>query len=61
MTYPQQCPCGSGEFPEAVHDARGIFVSYVCDRCRKEKLSGYKPEIFDNPSYYFGEPIEEDL
>ena len=46
-----QCPCGSGDMGEPVSDARGIFVAYVCDRCRAEKLRGYRPEIFTNPSY----------
>ncbi len=55
-----ECPCGSGEYPEAVSDARGIFVAYVCNQCRKEKLSGYRPEIFANPDYWHDEPIEED-
>lgn len=48
----RECPCGSGDWPEAVHDARGIFVSYVCDKCRRDKLKSYRPEIFTNPRYY---------
>ena len=28
------------------YDARGIFLCYVCDACRKAKLSRYRPEIF---------------
>lgn len=27
------------------HDGRGIPLCRVCDRCRKEKLSAYRPEI----------------
>jgi hypothetical protein len=34
----RECPCGSGEFPEAEYDAQGIFLCYVCDECREEKL-----------------------
>jgi len=52
-----ECPCGSKEYPESVSDARGIFVAYVCDGCRGEKLAGYRPEIFTT-SYEADEPIE---
>ncbi len=54
----EECPCGSGEWPNPVHDARGIFVSYVCHKCEKEKLSGYRPEIFTNPGYWTDETVE---
>ena len=27
------------------HDARGIPLCRVCDRCEREKLSVYRPEI----------------
>ena len=58
MSWTRPCACGSGELREEVTDARGIFVAYVCDSCRVEKLSGYRQEIFDNPSYEASEPIE---
>ena len=55
----RECPCGSGEWPEAVHDARGIFVAYVCnDACRKERLRGYREDIFTDSNYWHDEPIE---
>lgn len=54
------CNCGSGKFREEVVDARGIFVTFVCDDCRKEKLKGYRSDIFENPGYWADEPIEED-
>ena len=54
----QECPCGSGEWTEAVHDARGIFIAYVCSVCRVEKLRGYRPEIFTDHNYWHDEPIE---
>ena len=54
-----QCPCGSGEWPEAEYDAQGIFLCYTCDRCRKEKLSHYRPEILSGYSQAdVDEPIE---
>ena len=47
------------QFPEALYDARGIFVAYVCDQCRAEKLSHYRADIFTDPDYWTDEPIEE--
>ena len=61
MTLPiteRPCACGSGEFPVAVHDARGIFVTYACSGCRKDRLAGYRDDIFTDPNYECDEPIE---
>ena len=52
------CSCGSGEHQEAEYDARGIFLTYACDRCRKERLSQYRPEVLSDPNYQADEPIE---
>ncbi len=54
----RECPCGSGEYREEISDARGIFVTFCCDKCRKEKLAGYRPEIFSDPQYDHDEPID---
>ncbi len=56
----RECNCGSGLEREEVSDARGIFVAFVCDKCRKEKLSGYRPEIFTDYQYEGEEQIEPD-
>lgn len=45
------CRCGSGEPRHEIHDARGIFVTFACSSCEKEKLKGYRPEIFTNSNY----------
>jgi hypothetical protein len=45
---------------EALYDARGIFCCYVCPKCEREKKRRYRPEIFTDPNYEHGEPIEED-
>ncbi len=37
--YLNNCHCGSGLIANAEYDARGIFLTYACDKCRKEKLS----------------------
>jgi len=53
-----KCPCGSGLPREDVYDGHGIFLCFVCDRCRKEKLSQYRKDIFD--FYDADEAIEEE-
>lgn len=60
MPRRQECTCGSGQYPEAQHDARGIFLCYTCEVCEKDKLSGYRPEVLTNSDYWHDEPIEED-
>ena len=55
------CNCGSGLPREAKYDARGIFLTYVCPKCEKDKLAKYRPDVLNNPSYEADEPIEPDL
>jgi len=52
------CACGSGQPKHAVYDARGIFLTYVCDKCEKKKLAEFRPEVLTNPNYSHDEPIE---
>jgi hypothetical protein len=54
----RECPCGSGEWPDAQHDGHGIFLFYSCPKCFKEKRSHYRDDIFED--YECDEPIEED-
>lgn len=54
------CPCGSGLPSRWRNDARGIPLARVCEKCEKQKLSGYRPEVLTDPNYYCDEPIEED-
>lgn len=54
------CPCGSGELHYEIKDARGIFLTFACIKCRKEKLSHFRPDVLTNPNYPADEPIEED-
>jgi hypothetical protein len=54
----KECPCGSGEWPEARHDARGIFLFYSCHKCESEKLAGYRPEVLTDPGYWHDEPLD---
>jgi len=50
--YLEKCPCGSGEGADAVFDCMGIFVDYMCSRCREKKMSKYDPIIFEDPDAY---------
>ena len=59
-TYLEECPCDSGLPAEAEFDARGIFLVYACDKCRKEKLSKFRPDVLTDPDYWHDEPIDED-
>ena len=52
--------CDSGLYHEEVYDARGIYVGKVCEKCKEETLGGYRPEIFNDPSYAVDEPIDEE-
>lgn len=54
------CSCGSGKQRWPEYDARGIFLAYVCEGCVKEKLSGYRQDVLDNPNYEADEDIEPD-
>jgi hypothetical protein len=56
--YLPECNCGSKEkaFPE--YDARGIFLSYCCNKCRTEKLSKYRPEVLTDCDYECDEPVD---
>ena len=51
------CRCGSGHFQFPVRDARGIFIDYVCQRCKDDKLSAFNPEIMINPNYDLGDRV----
>ena len=50
------CLCGSGQFREPLYDGYGIFLCYVCPKCRAGKIAGYRPDIFER--YVCDEPIE---
>jgi hypothetical protein len=57
---PKLCSCGSGQYRRELKDARGIFCTFVCDRCERRKREGFRAEIFENPGYEADEPFEED-
>lgn len=55
-----RCNCGSGQFQRPRYDARGIFLTYVCDSCEQEKLKEFKIDVLTNPNYQTDEPIDAD-
>jgi hypothetical protein len=47
---------------EAEYDGQGIFLDYVCEKCRTEKLGKYRPEILGHYTQAdVDERIEEDV
>jgi hypothetical protein len=41
-------------------DARGIFCTFVCDKCEAAKKRGFRPDIFTDSNYPSVEPIDDD-
>jgi hypothetical protein len=58
MARLQTCPCGSGEYPDAMFDGRGIFMTYACSKGGQAKIAKFRPDIFEQ--YETDEQIEED-
>lgn len=50
------CHCGSGLERHANYDARGIFLTYTCEKCHKEKMARYRPEVLTNSNY---DPLDD--
>jgi len=60
MARLKECSCGSGHYPNANYDARGIFLCYTCDDCHYEMMSGYRPDVLTDTDYWHDEPIEDE-
>lgn len=54
------CSCGSGWTRRDLIDARGIFCTFVCDRCEPEKRLRFRADIFEDGAYSADEQIDED-
>jgi hypothetical protein len=54
------CHCGSGLHRRELKDARGIFCTFICDKCEAKKRKAFRPDIFTDPNYWTTEPIEEE-
>ena len=47
--------CGPDGWAE--YDARGIYLTRVCDKCCKAKLAKFRPEVLTDSNYDCDEPI----
>jgi hypothetical protein len=56
----RQCSCGSGNYPRAINDARGIFLCFACDTCERDKLGRFRPDVLTDPVYWHDEPIDDE-
>jgi len=59
MSYTvRECDCGSGKTSDWVNDGHGIPLCRTCPDCHDEKVSRYRPDIFNR--YQTEEQIEDD-
>lgn len=54
----RECNCGSGLERYELVDARGIFCSFVCEKCEETVKKKFRPDIFTDSNYWADEPIE---
>jgi hypothetical protein len=54
------CSCGSGLASWWENDARGLPLARVCPKCRRERLSVYRPDVLTDSNYWTDEPVEPD-
>ena len=54
------CPCGSKQESWWEYDARGIPLCRVCTKCKKEKLSHYRPDVLTDSNYWCDEDVDGD-
>ena len=60
MNDDRLCLCGSGFTSWWEYDARGIPLCRVCEKCRPQKLRGFRRDVLENPNYLADEPIDEE-
>jgi hypothetical protein len=54
-----ECSCGSGLTRRELRDARGIFCTFVCDRCERDKRSTFRADIFSDADYWHDEAVDD--
>lgn len=57
----RRCWCGSGLPSRWAHDARGIELGRVCDRCETQTLSRFRPEVLYDGAYEADEQIDAEI
>ena len=56
----RECNCGSGKPSWELLDSRGIYCGRVCEDCEAAARASFRPEIFEDSSYWHDEPVEEE-
>lgn len=54
----RDCNCGSGEPRYPLRDGYGIFMTYVCDKCVKDRRGEFRSDIFEQ--YDHDEPLDHE-
>ena len=54
----RMCNCGSNNVSYELCDARGIYITRVCETCEDSVRAHYRDEIFTDAGYECDEPIE---
>jgi hypothetical protein len=58
--YKNNCPyCDIAMISEVRYDAKGLFLTYACDKCWKQEKKRYRSDILSDPNYWHDEPIDE--
>lgn len=52
------CTCGSNKESWWEYDARGIPLARVCEDCKTQRLSKFRPDVLTNPNYPTLEKVE---
>lgn len=52
------CHCGSKLSRHALYDGYGIFLTYACNQCEKEKLKEFRCDIYEH--YEHDEPLDNE-
>ena len=58
MKLAVECSCGSKMTRYPLKDGYGIFLTYACYKCEKEKWKGFRSDIHEH--YQAEEAIEEE-
>ena len=43
-----------------MYDARGIYIAKMCDRCERDRLKAYRPEVLTDRNYECCEDVDND-
>jgi hypothetical protein len=58
--YLTVCSCGSDLRGEPNYDARGIFLTFTCDKCHDDKMKQFRDDVLTDRNYWHDEPIDEE-